>query len=148
MNNQLDLKFKLSGKFIISKHKLGEEPKVVAEFNNLITANGFNYFVGAGSDTGVAPAIGNVFSEWCAVGSGTNTPLISNTGLQTPIARIERNSPGSQPTFTAGSAPLYGNTMTVTFAFGQGAAAGNLTEIGVGTSTGATAPQITARTLS
>lgn len=65
----------------------------------------------------------------CRVGSGNNTPAASDTALQSQVAST--TTAGSLTQGAASTAPYYGFTRSV-FTFAVGAAAGNLSEVGVG----------------
>lgn len=102
-------------KFEISKD--GVNKRTVAEFDNLITNNGLN-----------AICAGNNFAATVCVGTGTAPPTTTDNGLGNPVARqtqtsVTRNSTGS---------PNYTVRTIYTFNYAQGAAAGNLTEVGTG----------------
>lgn len=88
------------------------------EFNNMILNSGLDALC-AGNDNGQA----------IVVGSGNTAPAATQTQLQTLVA----TQPGSYPYYTSAiesSAPYFG-TSTVERQFPVGAAAGNLTEIGL-----------------
>lgn len=87
-------------------------------FDNLILDNGLN---GMGAGT-IGPL------AWCAVGTGTTAPANAQTSLVASVASTNDRT-----------AVQNGNDVTngyywvrVTYRFAQGAAAGNLTEVGVG----------------
>jgi hypothetical protein len=67
----------------------------------------------------------------CAVGSGNTTPAITQTALTTLVASTTTNL-GSSNAFQS-SAPWF-TTVTTTYQFGIGVAAGNLSEVGIGSS--------------
>lgn len=74
-------------------------------------------------------------STWltaCQVGSGTTPPSVSDTVLANRIAGTSNRI--SNQSSAIGTPPYYA-TRTITYQFGQGAAAGNLTEVGIGNST-------------
>lgn len=95
-------------------------------FRNLITDAGLN-------------EIGehNQWLSFCRVGTGTNAPNVADTALQAQVASANFTTSASNS--FQGSPPYYGST-TRTFRFGQGAAAGNLAEIGIGETTGTVRP--------
>ena len=100
-----------------------QERRLVADwFPNLITDIGLN---GLGTVGVVAR---------CMVGSGSNTPTVSDTTLQTQVAVTTTMQANTTSATT--SAPFYG-TLLRTFRFAAGAAAGNLSEVGVGWLVGA-----------
>lgn len=88
----------------------------LASFENLITDGGLNR-LGTG---GIGD---NVY-----VGSGSTAPANGNTSL---VAQVASHGSYSQSTGAAGSAPYYAWCRR-TWRFAQGAAAGNLSEVGVG----------------
>lgn len=113
----INLRFSVKGKFILHVHKEGGEKRKVAEFDNLITNTGLDRI--ASGDSALINAV--------QVGSGTNMPATTDTLLQSYIAGVFNSGAVN----TNSGAPNYITTATVTYAFGQGAAAGNLSEIGV-----------------
>lgn len=95
----------------------GEVRRDSGWFNNLILDAGLNR-IGTG-------AVGT----YCQVGSGSNTPNVADTSLQSFIA-----STGSVPSSTndrVDGAEKYGFTRYV-YRFAAGVAAGNISEVGVG----------------
>ncbi len=92
--------------------------EVVADwFPNIITDQGLNR-IGT-----------NQWNTACQVGSGTATPLVTDTGLQTFVA----GTTGLQSAVSSaqGSSPYYGAD-TRRYRFAVGVAAGNLSEVGIG----------------
>lgn len=90
-------------------------------FPNLIVDGGLDYVGGV--------ATGQNLST-CYVGTGTSAPDANDTALATSIAStdtLQANSRSAQS-----EAPFYA-AVTRTWRFGEGAAAGNLAEVGVGT---------------
>lgn len=88
-------------------------------FPNLITNGGLDML-----------GIATNFLGVCAVGSGNTAPSFTDTALQSLIASTSTTNfqvPGAQS-----SSPYYGS-LTTQYAFAIGAAAGNLSEVGVGT---------------
>lgn len=72
---------------------------------------------------------GNPF-KYCSVGSGTAAPANTDSALAARIATTT-SAPSTAGSGAQASAPYYG-FMLYTFVFAQGAAAGNLSEVGVG----------------
>lgn len=109
---------RVAGKFKITATRPDGSTRIVADwFDNLILDAGLNQ-IGSGGVMG-----------YCHVGSGSTAPLVSNTGLQTPVATtsvLQANEQGSQA-----EAPYFG-WYRQTYRFGAGVAAGNLSEVGVG----------------
>ncbi|WP_410210239.1 hypothetical protein [Aquirhabdus sp.] len=107
----------MSGHFkMVAVDELGNE-RFLAEFENLILDSGLN-----------AMPI-QQYGRDCRVGSGSSTPISSQTTLDNKIAStntIQSDNYGAQAT-----APYYG-WRRKTYRFGQGIAAGNLSEVGVG----------------
>jgi hypothetical protein len=108
----------LEGFFKIEAIQPDGSRKVLADwFPNLITDLGLNRW-GTG-------AIVNA----CGVGTGTAQPLVTDTGLTTPLAFT--SSYTSVGSTSSGSAP-YSFTSNRTFTFAQGAVVGNISEVSVG----------------
>lgn len=103
---------------ITATNAITGQQRVVADwFPNLITDLGLN-------EMGYRAVY-----ERCMVGSGQNTPTVTDTQLQSFVAvndTVISNASGAQST-----APYYG-WFRRTFRFNPGTAAGNLSEIGIG----------------
>lgn len=121
----------LSGQFrmVVSEDAAGERVKHdTGFFDNLITDVGMNR-VGTVSTSSLSPA--QVFWDLCGrfvVGSGSAVPQFTDTALQNPVAFASAN-----PDLDSQSSN-YGRgwyEITVRHQFGQGQAAGNLSEIGI-----------------
>jgi hypothetical protein len=96
----------------------------LAEFDNLITDGGLNRM-----------GIGD-FRTTCIVGTGSAAPAVTDSQLQSTTARTQTGAPNIPGTsYTAGPPPYM--TSNTGFRFSVGAAAGNLTEVGMGWTTGA-----------
>ncbi|WP_353189092.1 hypothetical protein [Pseudomonas sp.] len=115
----------LSGRFILEKAKADnngnpiEATRVkVAEFDNIITNQGLNR-IGTNND----------WLRHIQVGSGTATPAATDTGLASFVAGTDDFISTSS---TIQSSPPYYATRTLTRRFVAGAAAGNLSEVGIG----------------
>lgn len=118
MKIPVDLKVGLSGRFKIEKIKNNRRQVLLDWFPNLITNNGLNLMVGSAK-----------FNK-CFVGSGSGTPQVSDTQLESLIA--ESDSAGSIDSgIDTNNKFTY---MRRTFTFDAGSATGNLSEIGVGAS--------------
>lgn len=110
-----------AGHYRIVATKLDGSQRVLADwFENLILDTGLNRM-----------GTGGVFG-WCQVGSGNTAPAVSDTALQSRVAGT--NTLQSTASGSAASAPWYGWVRHV-WRFGVGAAAGNLSEVGVGWAT-------------
>lgn len=122
---------KLGGRFRLVTSKDAECKQVVEDtgfFDNLITNTGMNR-IGTVTTTSASPAV--VFNTLCGrfvVGSGSAEPQFTDTALQSPVAFAstdpERVSESSN--YDRGWYEI-----TVRHQFGQGQAAGNLSEIGI-----------------
>jgi hypothetical protein len=110
----------LSGRYMIAAvdAETGARRVLADWFDNLITDEGLNQ-----AGTG---AVANV----CLVGSGSATPTVNDTGLAALVASTA-TSPSQTSSAQVATSPYY-VTSVRTFRFAQGAAAGNLAEVGVG----------------
>lgn len=90
-------------------------------FKNIITDVGLNLL---GSHS-----FGDGAGGQCRAGTGNATPAVTDTALQTQIATTTNVT--SFVSTAQGSAPYYG-ALTIVYRFAQGAAAGNIAEVGVG----------------
>ena len=118
MHNVAHNKIGLEGFFKIEVIQPDGSRKMLADwFPNLITDIGLNRW-GSGA---IVTA--------CGVGTGTSQPLVTDTGLTTPLA-FTSTADSVQPT-TAGGSP-YAVTQSRTFTFAQGAVVGNISEVSVG----------------
>lgn len=116
--NVVTVKPTFAGRFRLVATKLDGTSRVVADwFDNLILDTGLNRL-----GTGL---VGN----HCQVGTGATAPTNSDATLQSLLTA----SSTIQNTVTGASAssPYYGYVIN-TYRFGIGAAAGNLTEVGIG----------------
>lgn len=94
------------------------EKRIAADwFPNLITNIGLNQMGKTGVTTN------------CLVGSGNDIPSVFDTALR---AKVAHTSSIINTTNTARSSPPYYGICTKTFRFAVGAAAGNLSEVGIG----------------
>lgn len=92
-------------------------------FSNLVTDVGLNQ-MGIGA-----------FRNLCVVGTGSNAPTATDVQLQTTRARTGNSAPNI-PGTTAQSTPPYFTQTNTGFRFSVGSASGNLSEVGIGWSTG------------
>lgn len=116
-----NIHFGLSGHFAMRVSGGARGTVTLAEFDNLILDAGLNR-LGTG---GVA--------NCCQVGTGTSAPAVTDTTLQAYLVGTSTIQADSAQSYVAGP-PAY-VTMSRTFRFGTGVAAGNLTEVGVGWAT-------------
>lgn len=91
----------------------------LAEFDNLITDTGLEQY----------GLVGSSLLTGCAVGTGTAVPAVSDTGLANQIAHTTNSGPGGTRATVVGP-PAY-SFVRLVFRFPTGAAAGNLTEVGI-----------------
>ncbi len=118
-----DIKLGIKGHYILEIQRGNADgtfqPKeVVAEFDNLITNNGMDAIYNS-----------NVGLNWCHVGSGSTPPAFSDTALVSKVAAQVQTGQTDSGVNTTGD-PIYYRQFNVTYQFAQGAAAGNLTEVG------------------
>ncbi|MBN7848380.1 hypothetical protein J0L38_01115 [Stenotrophomonas maltophilia] len=122
---ELHIRHAVAGRFKIEAHRVdqnGDEipgsRRLAADwFNNLIVNAGLNYM---GSSDG--------YLTNCLVGSGSSDPQPTDTQLQT---RVASTTTTNETTYGSNVSPRYG-WKRITFRFAAGAAAGNLSEVGVG----------------
>jgi hypothetical protein len=103
----------------------GSREIAVDWFENLILDQGLDFL-----------ASGVSYLNSCQVGTGSTAPAAGQTALTTHIAGTSTLT-GVGVTTTAESAPYY-VAHTLKYFFGEGVAAGNLAEVGVGTATSGT----------
>lgn len=104
----------VAGYFTLSTNKRG----VIAEFPNLITNGGLDRMGGFDD-----------WLTWCQVGSGSTAPNVNDTAL---VSRVAGTSSVVSPLSGVQSTPPYYTWNRKTFRFSEGAAAGNLSEVGIG----------------
>lgn len=121
----IESRCQLAGYYKIEAHQrneTGEEiegsRRIVADwFPNLITNGGLD-MLGTTAD----------FLGFCQVGSGSTAPAVTDTALAARVAGVAKTGYAQG---TPGAGNVY-SSCVATYQFGQGAAAGNLSEIGVG----------------
>ena len=122
----IQAKLGLSGKYKLEVVKASGEVRQTLEFDNLITNQGLDLFSGS-----VVGYTGNLLYSVCHykcyVGSGSTAPAVTDTALDAEIANQLR-------TAAAGTVDVGLRTYTIAheYTFATGAAAGNLSEVGVG----------------
>lgn len=112
-------KIRVAGYYKLEAIGLDGRVRPLGTFPNLITDGGLDM-------------LGTYANEFavCAVGSGNTAPANGNTAL---VALVASTGNAIAATNTIqGSSPYFGTT-TVTWQFPTGAAAGNLSEVGIGT---------------
>ena len=111
--------FKVSGEYnIVVKKQDGTEIET-GWFPNLILDQGLNLMGG----TANSPLY------YCSVGTGTSTPVVTQTSLDSVLAYSSYSA--SSSTVNSG-APTYAGLHTHVYSFTQGSVVGNITEIGIG----------------
>lgn len=117
--NEINVTAGLAGRYKLVVTRPDGSARETPWFNNLILDNGLNR-IGTG-------AIGH----YCQVGSGSVEPLVTDTSLQSLVASagVHSESDGN------GSTPYYGWHRR-TYRFNAGVATGNLSEVGIGWTTG------------
>lgn len=112
----------VAGRFKLEavNEETGERRELAPWFNNLILDQGLNRLGTAGIHSG---------GYFCLVGTGTATPLVTDTSLGNKLAHTSTAT--SSTTGGSASAPYYGSH-TVVYRFAAGTATGNLTELGIG----------------
>lgn len=125
----------VAGFFKIEAHQQDEEGNVIPEskrlladwFPNLITNAGLDMLASSTNPSGMPG-----FASGCQVGSGSATPTVGDTALQARIAGTTRSQQPNNGGGPSSSSAPYFDSAIFTFSFGAGAAAGNLSEIGIG----------------
>lgn len=117
------LELQLEGRYTLVKQAADGTRTQVADFPNLITNGGLDYIA---SNDSIAGAV-----TWCSVGTGTNPPAVTDVGLQTFVART--TTPATADAYTSNSSDPARPYVQLVRArrFAAGAAAGNLTEVGM-----------------
>lgn len=125
MSPAFNIVHKFHGRFKFTAVRIdketGQEHKtdLTGWFDNLIVDTGLEY---------VSATPGNAILGACAVGTGSTAPANGDSSLNAQLA-ITNNSTSDTQSIVAGP-PSYGSRVTV-WRFAQGAAAGNITEVGV-----------------
>ena len=126
----IDCKLGLRGRFKLEvTNSQGEVTKQLDWFDNLITDHGLDLF------SGLVPGalhsqIFNGILDRCSVGTSSTPPAVTDGALGAEVA-------GSTSIFTSGSSINSAGryvSFQVTYSFGVGAATGNLSELGIGSS--------------
>lgn len=127
MNPDIELKFGMAGRYKLDAHKVDADGNIISSrvaadwFDNLITDFGLNNI---GKTTSFSKVLGVV------VGTGNTAPAFSDTNLAAYKAGTATLQVAWAGTSQHATTPYY-QSYTVTFRFATGAAAGNLTEIGM-----------------
>lgn len=123
-----DAKFKVSGKYkAVVRGPDMEIRRETGWFDNIVTNAGVQMLLGGASST-PGPAS---FSVSCCVGSGNSPPTAGDTQLASFVAGSRNGDViSSSSTRNSTVAPYY-SRIEITWRFGMGAAAGNISEVGV-----------------
>ena len=118
----IQLESKTSGRYRFTRvqSKSGDIREQTPWFDNLITNNGLDLMNDGG------------YLNECAVGTDSTTPDFTDTSLGSQVASTTQSTRTKGKQIT--TSPFY-TFMIKTFEFAEGAAAGNLAEVGVGNST-------------
>lgn len=115
INNEVGARFKL----VARKASTGEITRETDWFQNIVL------------DTGLAQMSSGVWIDRCCVGTGNSTPVATQTQLDT----FKASTTTIQGTVESGvqltTLPYY-DWLRVTYRFGEGVAAGNISEVGMG----------------
>lgn len=111
----------VSGHFTMIAHGGARGRVVLAEFDNIILDAGRDYSCNGGTNA----------AEYCQVGTGTTTPTASDTSLVNKIAHSNTQTNQMFPAAYVAASPPYIQG-SLTWRFGVGVAAGNLSEVGIG----------------
>ena len=124
MSRLVEIKHGVTGWFKFEAVKADGTRRLLADwFPNLITNQGLDR-MGSNLD----------YLTYCQVGSGDNTPANTDTTLETFVAAT--NNTSNDTAAAQASAPYYASRTKV-FRFAAGAAAGNLSEVGIAWTNGA-----------
>lgn len=128
-NNLLSIPLKVSvgGIFTLRVYRNGNLRQIVGPFENLVLNQGLDILCGDVTFGGSTAASVMSFID---VGTGTNTPAITDSTLQTPLGNPQIYTSIGSPTYVAGP-PAY-HTVTGVYTYPLGALVGNISEIGAG----------------
>lgn len=123
LDAELQQNTQLAGQFrLVVRGPDGDIRRDTGWFDNLILDSGLNRW-GTGAVSGGA-----------AIGTGTSTPVATQTGLDAQTAYTTTQTANTYG--NSGSSPYYG-TYFITYTFALGALNGNYTEVGIGWASGA-----------
>jgi hypothetical protein len=117
----IQLNARLMGEYCVEIKRGDGTIETTGWFKNLILNQGLNRLGSTSND---------VVIQYAQVGSGTATPLVTNTQLQTYVASSQSQSYANSVS-NSGSPDYYGQ-LTYIFAFTQGAVVATIGEVGVG----------------
>ncbi len=117
----LNMYLKLAGRFKLTAVDEHGNERQLADFDNLILDQGLDRIASSNPANSVINSV--------QVGTGSTAPAVGQTGLVTFLTGTVRNF--TSYSFNQGAAPYLATTV-FSWQFDQGAAAGNLSEVGVG----------------
>lgn len=139
MHNNITIPVKVSvgGIFTLQVYRDGKLRETVGPFDNLVLNQGLDILCGGQIPGDTSP---NYVMQYVDVGTGTNTPAITDTTLQSPLGNVQIASSYGGATYVAGP-PAY-DTVTNVYTYPLGALVGNISEIGAGGSSTSYNPPI------
>ena len=124
----VEMNAKISGEYRLVVTSADGTTKDTGWFPNLILNQGLNRL---GDPAGGAATLTPIV--YASIGTGTSTPIATQTALDAPVAYSSVSSNASSVT-NAGT-PTYATLQTFTYVFTQGSVIGNMSEVGVGSAT-------------
>lgn len=123
MHYKTEMNVGLAGRFaeIKARKRDGTERLLSSGFDNLILDNGLD-----------KATTENPLLDTCAVGNGTSEPAVSQSSLDSFVAATSGFPTESPSAIFDEENDVYGGLNELQFSFEEGAAAGNLSEIGIG----------------
>lgn len=142
MNQVIEQKVEVEGRYKMVAIRPDGSERVLADwFPNLI--------LNAGLDSLALTNPANLCYRYCQVGSGTATPTVNDTQLQSRIAGVVSATFGQYQQDATGivtTSPRYAYD-TIMYEFATGVAAGNIAEVGVANGPGPTGMRMFSRAL-
>lgn len=113
-----------------SHQEVGALFKLVARKTDSSVARETDWFCNLVLDTGLARMSVGTWIDRCCIGTGNSTPVAAQTALDKFLASTTTKQ-ASSTSVQVTTSPYY-YSVTVTWRFGQGVAAGNISEVGLG----------------
>ncbi len=127
MKKEISIHRSYKGQYQVEKlNKNGEVIFASPWFDNIITDVGLDLYASPSASLSL---------RYCVVGTGTSTPLVTDTSLENQIAQSELASSTVPASIVEVGPPLRAYN-TTTYNFGLGDVVGNITEVGVTTAGG------------
>lgn len=133
MNNLINVENKIAGFYTLRVLSQGGLVKNELSFKNLITDNGLNLWASSAAPIIPTASYANSLTNVCCVGASSQEPAFSDTQLVSFIAETSTAYLNSTIVINQTNAPFFSSGKKY-YQFPVGAAAGNISEIGVGTS--------------